>query len=69
MVDNLLKQSRPIISFLKDFFLMWTIFKVFTESVTVLLQFCFGFLALRYVGSQLPNQGLNLHALHQKAKF
>ena len=41
---------------------MWTIFKVFIEFVTILLLFlCFGILALRYVGSQLPEWGLNPH--------
>ena len=30
---------------------MQTIFKVFIESVIILLVLCFGFLALRYVGS------------------
>ena len=28
----------------------------------------FCFLAVRYVGSELPNQGSNLHRLHWKAK-
>ena len=27
---------------------------------------CFGFLVRRHVGSQLPNQGSNLHLLHGK---
>ena len=35
-------------------FLMWTIFKVFIEFVTILLLFCFGFLASRHVGSLAP---------------
>ena len=39
-------------------------FKVFTESVTILLPF--SFLAARPVSSWLPNQGLNLHPLHWK---
>ena len=34
-------------------------FKVFTECVMILLRFCFGFLAERHRGSQLPDQGLN----------
>ena len=33
------------------FFLTWTIFKVFIEFFTILLLFCFGFLAARHVGS------------------
>ena len=46
---------------------MWTIFKVFIEFVTILLLFsCFGVLALRHVGSYLPDQGSNLHPLHWK---
>ena len=40
---------------------MWAISKVFIEFVTILLLFLFGFLATRHLGSQLPNQGLNLH--------
>ena len=36
---------------------MWTIFKVFIEFVTTLLP-CFGFLAMRYVGSWLLDQGI-----------
>ena len=39
---------------------MWTIFKVFIESVTLLLLFCvLVFLATRHVGSYLPDQGSN----------
>ena len=48
---------------------MWTIFKVFTKGITVLLLFfCFIFLATRHVASWLPDQGLNMHPLHWKAK-
>ena len=49
---------------------MWAIFKVFIEFVTTLLLYnVFGFLAMRHAGSQLAaDQGLNLHALHWKAK-
>ena len=48
---------------------MWTIFKVFTEFVTILLLFyVFSFLATRRVGSELPDQGLNLCRLLWKAK-
>ena len=52
------------------FFLTWAIFKVFIEFVTTLLLYnVFGFLAMRHAGSQLAaDQGLNLHALHWKAK-
>ena len=45
--------ASQIFFFFKIF--MWTIFKVFIEFVTILL-LCFGFLALRYVGSLLPDQ-------------
>ena len=37
-----------------EIFVMWAIFKVFTEFVTILLLFCFGFLASRHVGSSAP---------------
>ena len=41
--------ARP---FFKDYFLMWTIFKVFIECVTILLLFyVLAFLALRPMGS------------------
>ena len=45
---------------------MWAISKVFIEFVTILLLFLFGFLATRHLGSQLPNQGLNLHPCIRK---
>ena len=46
------------------------IFKVFIEFVIILLpSLYFGFLASGHVGSQLPDQGSNLHPLHWKAKF
>ena len=35
---------------------MWTIFKVFIEFVTILLLFCFGFLAQRH-GTHTPSIG------------
>ena len=45
---------------------MWTVLKFFIEFVTILLLFYvlgfFFFLASRHMGSQLPNQGSNLHA-------
>ena len=47
---------------------MWIILKVFIEFVTILLLF-YVFLATRHVGSQLPQQGLNLHSLHWKASL
>ena len=39
--------------FFKEFFLMWTIFKVFIEFITILLLFyvLFCFLPMRHVGS------------------
>ena len=43
------------------FFLMWTIFKVLMEFLTMLFRFlCFGLLATWHVGFQLPDQGSNL---------
>ena len=52
---------------------MWIIFTVLIEFVTILLLlyilgFFFYFLAARHMGSQLSNQGLNLHPIHWKAK-
>ena len=44
------------------FFLMWNILKVFIEFITTLLLFYvffFFFLAIRHVGSELPDQGSN----------
>ena len=52
----------------KDF-LMRTIFKVFIEfGYHIVSVFSFGSLAVRHVGSQLPNQGCKMQPLHQKAK-
>ena len=49
---------------------MWTIFKVFIETVTILLLFyVLVFLAKRHVGSLLSHQGWNLHPLCWKAEF
>ena len=56
-----------IFAYQRFFFLMWIILKVFIEFVTILLLF-YVFLATRHVGSQLPQQGLNPHSLHWKAK-
>ena len=48
---------------------MWIIFKVFNEFVTILLLFHhLVSLAMRPVGSQLPDQGSNPHPLRWKAK-
>ena len=38
-----------------EIFLIWTVFKVFIEFITVLLVFYTWFLALRHTGSQLPD--------------
>ena len=48
---------------------MWTTFTVFIEFVTVLLLFCFVFLATRRVRMQLHKQGWNLHPLQWKTKI
>ena len=37
---------------------MWTTFKVFIDSVTILLLFCFGFLAVRHMGILAPGPGI-----------
>ena len=58
------------------FCLMWTIFKVFIEFVTMLLLlFMFWFLfvgwffwAVRHAGSWLPDRGSNLHLPNWKVK-
>ena len=52
--------------FLKIFF-MCTLFKVFIEFATILLLF-YIFLARRRLGSQLPEQGSDPHALHWLAE-
>ena len=59
-----------ILTFL-NIFLMWTILKIFIVFVTILFQnqyWFFFFFATQHMGSQLPNQGLNPHSLHWKAK-
>ena len=54
--------------FLKEF-LIWAIFKVFIEFITILfLLSCFGSLALRHQGSWLPDQELNPRLLRWKAE-
>ena len=45
---------------------MWTVFKVFRLCYHIVL--CFGFLATKYVGSYLPDQGLILYPLLWKVK-
>ena len=59
----------PGLAFLKIFLHM----DHFLMSLSNVLQYCFyfyvlGFLATRHEGSQLPDQGLNLHPLHWKVK-
>ena len=49
-------------------FLMWPIFKVFVEFVTILLVSGFTLLAWKHAGSQFPDQVLNLHPLHGEAR-
>ena len=44
-------QYVAFIFYLLKFILIWTIFKIFIEFVTILLILCFGFLTPRYVGS------------------
>ena len=54
---------------LRYIFLMETIFIVFIEFVNNIASvLCFGSLAARHVGSQLPDQGSNPHPLCWKAK-
>ena len=58
--------------FFKDLF-FFNIYSSFLKSLLNLVQHCFcflnfGFLAMRHAGPQFPNQGLNLHPLHGKAK-
>ena len=48
---------------------MRTIFKAFIELVALLFLFyVLIVLAMRLVGSELPDQGSNLHSLHWKLK-
>ena len=55
--------------YFKQILLRWAIFKVFIEFLTIFFLFYVSvFSAMRYVGSQLPNQRLNLHLLHWKVK-
>ena len=64
--------------FFLKIFLMWIIFKVFIEFVTVLLLFFFFFsfkfclfvcfLVEEHLGSSFPDQGSNLYPLHWKEK-
>ena len=68
MEDPHVKEGSYILAFLFFFkfffFLMWTILKVFTEFVTILLVLWYGFLAAKHEGSYLPDQGSNPHPLH-----
>ena len=53
---------------LLDSFLMWTIFSLYWICYHIVSVLCFGFLAMRHVGSWLPYQGSNPHPLHWKVK-
>ena len=70
-LSSLIFRSKDLWAFfLKTFFLMWTIFEVFIEFVAILLLFhVLFFLAMRHVGSQLPDWGLNPHPLHWEVKY
>ena len=57
-----------LLIYFSRFSLIWTIFKHFIKFVTVSLVLCSGPLAVRHVGSQLPDQGLTSHPLHWKAQ-
>ena len=54
--------------FFKDIFLMWAIFKVFIEFVTVLLLFYGLVFGCKAHGIFTPCRRWNLHPLHWKAK-
>ena len=55
----------PSLQFFFKIFLMWTIFKVFTEFLKMVLLFnVLVFMTLRHVGSWLPDQESNLPPLH-----
>ena len=59
-------KKLPLVHFFKVFFfffLLWVIFEVFIEFVTILFR-VFGFLAARHRGSELPDQGSDPHFLH-----
>ena len=58
--------AKYVVCPLLGFFLKMTnsFLKVFIEFVTM----CFGFWAMRPVGSYLLDQGSNLHSVHWKAK-
>ena len=49
--------GEKILSFIIIFFLMWTVFKDVFEFITTVL-WCFGFLAVKHVGSQLHRPGM-----------
>ena len=65
-----IKQITNKVLFLRFFFMMWTICKVFPESATILLLFFMFlvFLVVRHAVSWLPYQGWNLHILHWEVK-
>ena len=50
--------------FFKIFFLMWTVFKTLLNLLLYYIYFMFWFFDPEHAGSQLPNQGLNLHPLN-----
>ena len=54
--------------FLRFFFLMWTIFKVFVEFVTILLLFMFWFFSHEACWILAPWPGIQSVPLHWKAK-
>ena len=54
--------ESEVTSGIKIFFLVWTIFKIFIEIITILLLFPISdFFAGRHMGSYLPHQGSNPH--------
>ena len=61
--SSLLTQYHLLQCFFLSFFFFNVDYYYFLEFVTILLWFCFGFLAWR-----LPDQGSNLHCLHWKSK-
>ena len=54
---NYILSTGDTLYLLKNFFLMWTIFKVFIEFVTILLMFCFGFFGCEACGILAPWPG------------
>ena len=68
-MDEPFSTTSPQFHFFKKRFLMWAIFKAFIEFVTIMF-LCFMFWVFGYESWDFssPNQGLNLHCLHRKAK-